>query len=250
MSSFDYRNQFQNNVQQYENITDTKHINLIYNLERHVLLKMFSRINSKDKALMDFACGTGRWTHVLENYFADSIGVDVSEEMVSVAQKKCKKTKFIITDITSVNDEKLDGFQFDIITAFRFFKNAQDQLRQDVISSIGKYLKKNGYFVFDLHLNSYSFMGILANVISFLELNKRLGISKLATKTISIRQVRKLFKDSDFEIVDYYGMGLLPGRSNFTILPNKVLSKVETFFTEKKILRNYSYNILVVAKKK
>ena len=97
---------------------------------------------------------------------------------------------------------------------------------------------------------TFSFMGILACFMRLLRLDKLLGVGELTVRTISLGHIRKIFEDSSFEIVDYYGMGVLPGRSNFTILPGKILYAVESFFTRRKILRRYSYNILVVARKK
>ena len=251
MNEIDYRNRFKNSAGAYEKITQSKHIRLIYELEKGVFLKLLGEINSEEKTLMDFACGTGRWTQFLENHFKQTTGTDVSEQMIATARQKCSKSGFIVTDITTDTvDKELKDKQFDVITAFRFYKNAEEQLRKDVTESIPRYLKKNGLFIFDLHLNTFSFMGILANIIRFLKLQKLLKIGELTIRTISLNDIRKLFTDTHFEIVDYYGMGVLPGRSNYTILPKKLLYKIETFFTKRKILRGFSYNILVIAKKK
>ncbi len=250
MKNSDYRDRFKTNVDAYEEVTQSKHIRLIYELEKNVLTDFFRSVNSREKTLMDFACGSGRWTQVLENLFNATTGVDVSDKMIELARAKCQKVDFIVTDITSKNvAPRLHDMQFDVITAFRFFKNAQQQLREKAVEQIPQYLKPKGYFIFDLHLNTYSFMGILANIINFLRLNTLFKIDHLTTKTISLCQIRKLFKNSQFKIVDYYGMGLLPGRSNYTILPKNLLRRIESFLTGKKLFRNFSYNILIIAKK-
>ena len=67
--------------------------------------------------------------------------------------------------------------------------------------------------------------------------------------TISIGEIQRLLDDSGLEIIDYWGMGVLPGRSNKILLPIKMLYAVERYFTKNKILRSFSYNILIVAKK-
>jgi hypothetical protein len=170
--------------------------------------------------------------------------------MISFAKQKCKKTKFILTDLTSKNvDSKLNNEKFDVITAFRFYKNAEQELRRDATKSLKKYIKDEGYFVFDLHLNSRSFMGILARLIKLIRLDKLLNLNKLNVRTISLEDINKLFKEN-FEIIDYYGMGLLPSKSNYLILPRKLLYKIESFFTKNKILRGFSYNLLIIAKRK
>ena len=250
MSMIDYRSQFKNNAQAYDKLTQSKHVSLIYELERAVLEKLFTKINSQEKTVMDFACGTGRWTRCLEKHFKETTGVDVSGQMVAIARQKCSKTEFIITDITSDTvDSKLENRRFDVITAFRFYKNAEEELGQTVTRALPKYLKKDGLFIFDLHLNTFSFMGMLAGIIRFLRLQRLLRVDNLTVRTISLKCIRKLFDNSGFEIIDYYGMGILPGRSNYTILPRNLLYRIETFFTNRRILSRFSYNILVVAKK-
>lgn len=247
----DYRNLFTDKAEAYEQIVQSKHIRLIYNLEKDIIEKIFSEINSKEKTLMDFACGSGRWTSVLEKHFLNAAGVDVSEQMISIARKKCVNTEFIITDITSDNvDAALKDKKFDVITAFRFYKNAQDSLRKEVTMIIPEYLKDDGLFIFDLHLNTFSIMGILASIMRFLKFSSLFKIPVLQIRTISLGQIKKLFRDSELEVVDYYGMGVFPGRSNYTILPQKMLYKTESFFTRHKLFRNISYNILIIAKKK
>jgi len=251
MSQIDYRKHFIGNVEAYDELTQSKHIRLIYELEKTVLEKILAKINSRQKSVMDFACGTGRWTQFLERHFEKTTGVDVSEKMIAFARQKCERAQFIVTDITNDTvDKTLENKQFDVITAFRFYKNAEEQLRQAVTEAIQKYLKKDGLFIFDLHLNTFSFMGILAGIIRFLKVRKFIGVSNLTIRTISLNNIRKLFENSGFEIIDYYGMGILPGRSNYTILPAKLLRRIESFFTSRKILRGFSYNILVVAKNK
>ncbi len=251
MNRIDYRDQFKESAEDYEKTTSSRHIRLIYELEKQVLLKLLAEVGSREKACMDFACGTGRWTEVLQEHFRETIGVDVSEQMLALARQKCQKTQFILTDVTSQNaDKELKGREFDVITAFRFYKNAQERLRRQVTEAIPKYLKKNGLFIFDLHLNTFSFMGILANIIRFFKLQRPLGIGELTVRTISLNDIKRLFENSPLEIIDYYGMGILPGRTNYTLLPQKLLYKIESFFTTHKILRNFSYNILVVARKK
>ncbi len=249
-TEIDYRNQFRKEATVYDRIVQSKHIQLIYTLEKQVLEQHFSQINAENKTAMDFACGSGRWTQVLEEHFSKVTGVDVSENMVSLARTKCKKADFIVTDITSGQvNPALEGRQFDVITAFRLYKNAQEPLRRAVTEALPMYLKDDGIFIFDLHLNTFSFMGILASIMRLLRFPKLFGTSELLIRTISLGDINRLFRGSEFEVVDYYGMGILPGRSNTVLGPKKLLYGIESFFTHRKILRCLSYTILVIAKK-
>ncbi len=69
-----YRNAFKKNVANYEEITKSKYIQLIFGLEKEVLENFFHDIRSKNKSVMDFACGSGRWTKYLETKFKKIIG--------------------------------------------------------------------------------------------------------------------------------------------------------------------------------
>jgi len=251
MTEIEYRNEFKEKARDYDKIVQSKHIQLIYTLEKQVLEQYFTRIDSKNKTLLDFACGSGRWTQVLEEHFCEVTGVDVSNEMISLARTKCNRAEFIITDITADRpDPALAGRQFDVITAFRFYKNAQQSLRRAATESLPRYLKDDGLFIFDLHLNTFSCMGLLASLMRWLQCPRLFGMSPLLIRTISLADIGRLFQNSAFEIVDYYGMGILPGRSNTVILPRPMLHTVEGFFTRHKMFRRLSYNILVIAKKK
>lgn len=252
MSEIDYRNVFQNdNASAYDELTESKHIRLIYELEKDVLDGIFKETEASEKTLMDFACGSGRWTRFLEGYFSSCTGVDVSGQMIEVAKTKCQKSEFVVTDITSDKvDQGLSGRQFDVITAFRFFKNAEQQLRSSVTKALPDYLKDDGVFIFDVHLNSFSFMGLMARLICGLGLKKVLKTGELTVRTMSLGDVKRLFAGSGLEIVDYWGMGVLPGRSNYILLPWGWLKRLEGWFTRKKLFRPISYNLLILAKKK
>jgi len=250
MATIDYRSEFQTDAGAYEKVTQSKHIRLIYELEKQVLCRYFPRVNSHNKDLLDFACGTGRWTQFLENYFQTTTGVDISAEMLERAAQKCTQAEFVHGDITAADVDVLGDRQFDVVTAFRFYKNAEDRLREEATRAIAKHLKPGGLLIFDLHLNSFSLVGMLASLLRTFGLARVLGAGTLTVRTISLRTIRRLFQDSPFEIVDYYGTGLLPGRSNYTLLPETLLYPIESSVTQRKILRAMAYNILVVARKK
>ena len=107
---------------------------------------------------LDFACGTGRVTSQLEKHADKSFGVDVSDSMVSQARTKCEATKFYVQDITAA---ALGIEQVDLISAFRFFGNAQDDLRVAVLKSLRQLLKDDGVLVFNNHRNPSSIRGVL-----------------------------------------------------------------------------------------
>jgi SAM-dependent methyltransferase len=122
--------------------------------ESRILVKEISHLfRSTPFKYLDFACGTGRITHELERFANESIGVDVSESMLAEATKKCVRTKFICEDLTMSNSNIRD---VDLITSFRFFGNAQDELRKKALQFMSNTLRKNGYLIINNHRNPNS----------------------------------------------------------------------------------------------
>lgn len=124
----------------------------------------------------DFACGTGRITSLVERHARESWGVDVSASMVAEAAKKCARTRFVIRDITK---QALDESGFDLATAFRFFGNAQDDLRRAVFRAVSGHLVEGGYFVFNNHRNAGSTRAWLQRAAGRYEDHADLDLDKL-----------------------------------------------------------------------
>lgn len=107
---------------------------------------------------LDFACGTGRITAFLEHMATKSYGVDVSASMLEQARHKCTRTIFYNTDLT-VDDFHIEPMQ--LITAFRFFGNAQAELRLSALRAIRAILVPRGYLVFNNHKNTSCLQSLL-----------------------------------------------------------------------------------------
>jgi len=136
-----------------------------YMLEREneilheILPKLIAEFNLKRH--LDFACGTGRITSIFEKFTTESVGVDISENMVSVAKENCKKTTFVIKDLTS---EKFETEPFDLISSFRFFGNAQDELRLAVLKKLNSLMEENGILIINNHRNPSSILARISNL--------------------------------------------------------------------------------------
>lgn len=100
------------------------------------------------KNILEIGCGTGIYTRLLEQRFGAAFlkAVDISAEMVSVAQEKLKKTsvEFIVADA----EEALPDGPFDLITS-----NASFQWFGHFERTLGRFrdkLKKNGRLAFTM----------------------------------------------------------------------------------------------------
>jgi len=153
----------------------------------------------RDIHLLDFACGTGRITSFLEQRVTTSTGVDVSDSMLAIARRKLKQTELIEADITA--DNPLQGRTFNLITAFRFFVNAEPQLRAAAIKALAPLLAEDGYFVFNNHQN-YGCPWIKLRCWRHRQLGSR-GIFNV----MSADQMRELVAGVGLEIVDVRPIG-------------------------------------------
>jgi SAM-dependent methyltransferase len=143
---------------------------------------------------LDFACGTGRITQVIEPLADESYGVDVSQAMLDVARGKCPRTTFIRADLTA---EALPLPPFDLVTAFRFFGNAQDELRAAALDAMRRVLAPGGLLIANDHVNP----GSLHRRLLRLRGNRRDG-------GLPPRELLRLLAAHGFEADRWYGIGL------------------------------------------
>ncbi len=138
---------------------------------------------------LDFACGTGRITSLVEPLAGESYGVDVSAAMVAEAARKCARTTFVLRDITA---QPLEQRGFDLATAFRFFGNAQDDLRRAALRAISTHLAMGGHFIFNNHRNYGSGRAILQRAAGRFEDHADLDMAKIREllATAGLRVVR------------------------------------------------------------
>ncbi len=99
---------------------------------------------------LDFACGTGRITATVAPMCRESVAVDISPSMIEVAKQKLPATDFHLCDLTQ---DELDLGSFDLITSFRFFGNAQDDLRDKVMRTLVQRLAPGGHLIINSHRN-------------------------------------------------------------------------------------------------
>lgn len=106
---------------------------------------------------LDFACGTGRITQRIAPHAVETYGIDVSQSMLDAAHKKCNAARFMCADLTR---STLDLGLFDLASAFRFFGNAQDELRSAALAAISRHLRPGGYLIINNHRNPRSLLGL------------------------------------------------------------------------------------------
>ena len=189
--------------------------------------------------LLDFACGTGRITSFLEDKVQESIGIDVSHSMLAIAKEKLASTKLIEHDLTQSNI--FEDKKFNLITAFRFFLNAENDLRENALKVISSILSEDGYFVFNNHGNWSSPSIKLKYLYSKL---RRIR----PTNVLSIKEINLLLNEYNLEIITIYPVGFInPIKIDFPVNWNHNL---DSLITKLNYFSRFSESPILVAKLK
>ncbi len=98
--------------------------------------------------VLDLACGRGRHSVTLHRMGYDVLGVDLSPESISEAQKKSSdKLQFRVHDMRLPIPGQTFGAVFNLFTSFGYFDSMDDN--RQVIRSVHSMLEPNGLFVLD-----------------------------------------------------------------------------------------------------
>lgn len=172
----------------------------LWSREQKIILGILEKYyGDKDIDLLDFACGTGRITRLLEDRVRTSTGVDVSSSMLAIARKKLKRTEIIERDITVEN--VLRAREFNLITAFRFFLNAEPELRLAAIKTLAGLLAEDGYLVFNNHRNFGS------PWIKWAHMRHHQKNLQGTYNVMKIAEMKTLVENAGLEIIEVYPVG-------------------------------------------
>jgi len=172
----------------------------LWSREQEIILQILGKyFEGRDIHLLDFACGTGRITSFLEDRVKTSTGVDVSASMLGIAREKLKRTEIIETDITV--DNVFEGRKFNLITAFRFFVNAEPTLRSAAMQALSKLLSEDGFLVFNNHQSHGS------PWIKLLYMLHQQKNSQSIFNVMTIDEMNRLVEDVGMEILELYPAG-------------------------------------------
>jgi SAM-dependent methyltransferase len=213
---------------------------LNWDLEQRLLDQIFERhLRPSPVSAVDFACGSGRVLQYLERRVAETIGIDVSAEMLALAAPRCQRSRLVQHDVTLV---PLDGLptQIDLVTAFRFFLNAEPSLRRDALVWMRSVLRPDGVLVANFHLNPSSLRG------RYLRL-RWAGHERVPM--LSPAAVKQMLADAGFDVLALYGYEYLPYRREGIRLRAPALRRrVEIALLDRPGIAEFAGAFLVVAR--
>lgn len=207
---------------------------VIWALEQSILKQIMRKFyHNRPVSHLDFACGTGRILGFLQEYARISVGIDISSSMLEVAREKYKRAELIKADITC--EQVLEDRKFNLITAFRFFPNAQPELRREVMGKLIRHLDKDGCIVFNNHMNTSSSYNRLIRLLK----RKNPGGTTVA-------EMEQLIKEHGLVLRQSYAAGVIPSNDKHMLLPGKILYLLERCMQKLGIFHNMAQDIVFV----
>ena len=105
---------------------------------------LFNYVKDKDKVL-DLGCGVGQFYEFLKDKDIEYRGVDISENLIEIAQKKYKQASFQVAD--ALNLPFPDNY-FDKVYAIALLHNIPSgEFREKLIKEVKRVLKKDGILI-------------------------------------------------------------------------------------------------------
>lgn len=124
-----------------------------YDKWAELVLEKAKKYEVSGKKLLDLACGTAELSVKLSEIGFQVTGVDISEEMLTVAKAKANENGLAI-EFYLQNMAELDGLgKFDIIGIFCDSINYLQEEKEVVATfqRVYEHLSNNGLFIFDVH---------------------------------------------------------------------------------------------------
>lgn len=217
---------------------------LLWAIEQHILDSICDRWlgTNSSATYLDFACGTGRILAYLGPRMASSVGIDVSEQMLSVARTRIGNAKLLCKDISDESIE-VEG-AYDVITAFRFFSNAEDALRRKVLAALYRRMHANSILIAHTHTNPLSYKLV---TWPYHEMRRAMG-QEIHARYLTLSKLRMLLKTAGLVPIAVIGYGFIPGRLLGTMGP-RVMTAIESLLAHQRMLRWFGVNQLVICRK-
>jgi SAM-dependent methyltransferase len=204
---------------------------LIWELEQTHLLEILTRFRTRQPTsieLLDFACGTGRILEFLESHVDSAVGIDISQSMLEVARGHVSKAELLHADLT--HEPVLANRRFELITAFRFFPNAEPALRNDVMRELVGLLANDGILILNNHLRCAG-----------TKMRLRRAIRRLAGKgtdrdlhCMSDAEVEALADRFGLSILEVHTLAVVPIlKEKRPLIPRWLLSSIERWASDR-----------------
>lgn len=136
------------------------HCDIDYDKWCDYIENLFDKHSVSPDTLCELACGTGNITSRLHSRGYNMTGVDISSDMLFVAQEKTDGIEYICSDMSKVNlDGMYDGFLC-MIDGLNYVITPKAVI--NTFKTVKERLKENGVFIFDIS-SQYKLKHIIGN---------------------------------------------------------------------------------------
>jgi len=161
-----------------------------------------------------------------------------SSTMLQIACANVPTASIIEADITRA--DALGSSCFDLITAFRFFPNAEPMLRSEVMVKLIEHLEPGGYLVFNNHKQQNS---LVRRILRWC--NRRLSDEDM----MSAEEVQNLVCGAGLHVVIAYPLGILPITEKRTPRPYWLIAGLEDLVSRIPGVLPLAQNVIYVCRK-
>lgn len=207
--------------------------------EQDLLKKEINTLKQRTSLVsaLDFGCGTGRITAVVEDMVDRSVGVDIANSMLEYARTKLTRTELISADLTK--NDVLKGREFQLITAFRIFLNSSPRLRDEMLVVLAPKLMRDGRMIFNIHGNIWSHR-IFTKIYFWLR-GRQLNTS-------SYWHARRMIAPHGFVIEQFYGFGVIP-KVFYRVFGARSMYILDWILSRFPLMKYISFDLVFVCKK-
>lgn len=179
-----------------------------------------------DSRLLDIACGRGRHSVYLNKKGYDVTGIDLSFSSVNYAKQfENEKLHFYVHDMRYLFYINYFDIAFNLFTSFGYFDTEKDHINS--LKTFRKSLKKDGLLVLDYFNSQKIIKNLNQHEVKHVEgidfhINKKVIDSKIVksivfehkdkeyaykeeVKAFTFGDFERMFANSGFKIVDYFG---------------------------------------------
>ncbi len=180
-----------------------------------------------DSAMLDIACGEGRFAKQLAEHGFDVTGIDISHESIETAKAyETDNLQFFVQDMRLPFYINYFDYAFNFFTSFGYFAHDRDHIL--AAKSFAASLKKNGLLVIDyfnceqvmanlvpeetVQRGSYIFKitrkserNHIVKEISFIDADKKPRKYTESVAAFSLADFIKMFKQADMSLVGTFG---------------------------------------------
>ena len=241
-----FRSKFDSEAEKY-GLFKNKGLRFISEFEKLQILTLISSLANSAVPVLDVGCGWGRYLSVVSKGLVNSVGVDLSRQMLRTGRSKFSQLDLMQADMAHL---PLKDSVFSLVYSVRAFKYSPDP--QLALKEICRICKKDGFVLLYEVNNALSFAYLGASCCLIRRFFNLFSILQRGAWTTNPFRMKRLLESVGFNKVSYKGLLFIPDRLYIfteTRLLLKTLSALERVATTIWPLRVFAYGILYLGTK-